>query len=99
MKSETDYQAELITRLERDLPGCFVLKNDAKDRQGIPDLLVLLGPRWIMLEVKKHRDADLRPNQAFYIEHFADMGFAAFIYPENERDVIDAIQSTFGIRR
>jgi hypothetical protein len=99
MKSETAYQADLITRLERDLPGCFVLKNDAKDRQGIPDLLVIYGPYWAMLEVKKHRDANLRPNQAFYIEYFSEIGFAAFVYPENEEEVINALQSTFGIRR
>lgn len=96
-KAETVYQAGLITRIERRLPGCFITTNDPRVWQGIPDLLVLYGPYWAMLEVKAAWDSDQRPNQAIYVDQFNAMSFAAFIYPENEEEVLDALQCTFGV--
>lgn len=96
---ESAYQAQVIARLELELPGCIVIKNDPAYIQGIPDLLVLIGDCWLMLEVKVSRHAPNRPNQAYYVDRLDDMSFAAFIYPENENEVFDAIQLTFGTHR
>ncbi len=52
-----------------------------------------------MLEVKAFEDAPEQPNQAYYIEMFNDMSFAAFIYPENETEVLDELQQAFKSRR
>lgn len=91
---ETSYQAELAERIETSiLPGSFVLWNDPKRIQGIPDLLVLYGPYWAMLEVKISATAPERPNQRHYIENvFGQMSFSAFIYPEIEEGVLYALQ-------
>lgn len=89
---ESQFQRELIKRLEQEFPGCMVLKNDAQLRQGIPDLLILYRRRWAALEVKPHRDAPHQPNQEWYVEHMDDMSYAATIFPENEEDILNALQ-------
>lgn len=90
--TENEYQRRLIGKLERLFPGCLVVKNDSGYRQGIPDLAIFLGKKWAFLEVKASATARERPNQRFYIERLSQMGFAAFIYPENEAEVLSALQ-------
>lgn len=96
---ENAYQARLIKKLKRMFPGCFVLKNDTDYYQGIPDLLVLYQTKWAMLEVKKSRSSSNQPNQEYYIDLFGEMSFSAFIYPENEEEILDALQRAFSVRR
>lgn len=96
---ERSYQTGLIQRISRCLPGCVILKNDTDYIQGIPDLLVLYQDRWAMLEVKASEDSPIRPNQEHYIEKFNGMSFAAFVYPENEEAVLNALQYTFSAPR
>lgn len=92
---ESVYQARLIEKLNRLFPGCVILKNDSGYLQGIPDLLVLFGDRWAMLEVKATEFSLTQPNQSYYIDKLDQMSFAAFVYPENERDVLNALQESF----
>jgi hypothetical protein len=93
--TETQYQRKLIKKIERILPGCLVLKNDPAQRQGILDLTVIYLDRWAMLEVKISRTADIQPNQQYYVEMLDEWSFAAFIYPENEREVLRELQLAF----
>lgn len=92
---ESKYRLDLEKKLKRMFPGCIVHKGDPRDIQGIPDLIVFHGPCYAMLEVKESATARERPNQRYYIEQFAEMSFAAFIYPENEEEVLDALQHAF----
>lgn len=96
--TENAYQAKLIRKLKRTFPGCEVLKNDPQYRQGILDLTLFYGPFWAMLEVKQSATAAERPNQSYYVEHMNSMSFAAFIYPENEEEVLTALQEAFASR-
>ena len=96
---ENEYQAKLIKKLYRLFPGCQVLKNDADYQQGIPDLLILFNDMWAVLEPKAYEDAPHQPNQDYFIEKFNDMSFGAFIYPENEDEVLNDLQSAFGLTR
>lgn len=89
---ESKYQRLLIAKIERLLPGCVVIVNDPQRRQGMLDLLILHGPFWAALEVKTSMRAPHRPNQDYYVDEFNRMSFAAFIYPENEEDVLNALQ-------
>jgi hypothetical protein len=95
---ENRYQAGLIKRLKARFPGCRVLKNDPNYLQGILDLTLFYGPTWAMLEVKASATAAERPNQAYYVEQMNDMSFAAFIYPENEEEVLVALEEAFASR-
>lgn len=96
---ESTYQSYLIGQLRDIFPGCVVLKNDSDYLQGIPDLLVLWHTRWAMLEVKPRRNAPEQPNQSYYVDLLDGMSFAAFIYPENEEEVLRELQQTFRSRR
>lgn len=96
---ENTYQARLIKRLYKRFPGCIVLKNDSDYLQGIPDLLILYEDKWAALEVKAAPDAPNQPNQEYYVCEMDGMSFAAFIYPDIEKEVLDALQLTFRPRR
>jgi len=94
--TENRYQAHIIRRLYKMLPSnTIVIKTDPSYNQGFPDLLILCGPYWAALEVKANRGARSRPNQPYYIETLNAMSFAAFIYPENEEEVLNALQQAF----
>ncbi|MET0786941.1 MAG: hypothetical protein ABWY25_09560 [Paenisporosarcina sp.] len=94
--NESQYQTKLIKKIHDLLPGCYVLKNDPRFAQGIPDILILFNDKWAMLEIKMSGDASVQPNQEYYVELFAEMSFASFINPENEEDVLYALQHALG---
>lgn len=97
---ESKFQAQLIKKLKAALPGSIILKNDPNYIQGIPDLTVFYKDRWAMLECKKEANASHRPNQDYYVQHInSEMSFAAFVYPENEEEIINALQQSFGLVR
>lgn len=96
---ERDYQAKLIRILKREYPGIIVLKNDPNYLQGVPDLLLLYNNKWAALEVKLHAKAGVRPNQRYYVDKMNEMSFSAFIYPENEDEVLNALQRSFRTAR
>lgn len=91
---ENEYQARLIKKLKAIFPGIEILKNDEGYKQGIPDLLLLYKGRWAGLEVKRSKSAPYRPNQEYYVNKWNEMSYAAFIYPENEADILDELQQT-----
>lgn len=96
---ESGYQARLIKKLRRMFPGCIVLKNDSGYLQGIPDLIILFEDQWAMLEVKRSANEPMRPNQEYYVDLLDRMSFAAFIHPDNEREVLRALHQAFRSRR
>lgn len=98
---ESVYQAGLIKRIKKRFPGAIVLKNDSSYKQGIPDLLILWKKKWGALECKKSASEHHQPNQDYYVEKMNKMSFASFIFPENEQEVLDAMEQSFqrGSRR
>ncbi|MBP5594982.1 MAG: hypothetical protein J6Y02_06345 [Pseudobutyrivibrio sp.] len=96
---ENVYQRKLIKKIKEMIPGCIVMKNDPNYIQGIPDLTILHGKRWATLEVKKSEKAEKQTNQPEYVERMNKMSFSSFIYPENEKEVLDALQQSLQPRR
>lgn len=94
---ESQYQARLIKRLRELFPGCFILKNDPSYMQGVPDIILLYGTRWAMLEIKIGNRAPVQPNQEYYLHLLDKMSYASFISPDNEEDVLYDLQLTFGL--
>lgn len=92
---ENKYQAGLIKRLTARFSHCMILKNDSGYLQGVPDLIVLCDERWAMLEVKASAKSSYRPNQEYYVEKLDHMGFARFVYPENEAAVLNELDTYF----
>jgi hypothetical protein len=90
--TESQYQAKLIKKLNKRFPGCLILRGDAFRDQGILDLFILHNRRWASLEVKASRSAATRPNQDHFVKRLGEMSFATYIYPENEKEVLDALE-------
>lgn len=96
---EKDYQGKLIKKLNKMFPGCEIEVRDPRRTQGMPDLTIFYNDRWAMLEVKTSATAPTQPNQPYHVERFNRMSFAAFIYPENEEQVLNELQRSFGSSR
>lgn len=98
---ENLYKRALAKVIEERFPGCIILKNDEQLIQGIPDMTILWGYCYAVLEVKRSLDAPFRPNQEYYLEYIVETmgGIAYAICPENEEEVLDAIQHAFEARR
>jgi hypothetical protein len=95
-KLENEYKRQLKKRIEDRFPDCLVLKNDEQMLQGVPDMTVLWGPYYAVLEVKRSANAPFRPNQEHYLQFVQDMGGIAFcIHPENEEEVLNALEQSF----
>ncbi|MET0786724.1 MAG: hypothetical protein ABWY25_08475 [Paenisporosarcina sp.] len=99
MLSESGFQFKLIKRLQHMFPDCFIIRTGASDNQGVPDILILWGDRWAMLECKKSASSRIRPNQQYFVDMFNGMSFAAFIWPEIEEEVLYALQQSFDFNR
>ena len=93
--TENQYQAKLIKRLRQMFPGIEILKQDPTYQQGILDLILLYRDKWASLEVKRSADASVQPNQDHFVNRLNQMSFAAYIYPENEEEVLNALQQAF----
>jgi len=97
---ERNFQAGLIKELKNMFPGCIILKNDAEYMQGFPDLTILFGEHWAVLECKRsikevEDDRYHEPNQDYYISKADEMSFASFICPENKKEVLHELQQAF----
>ena len=93
--NERDFQKKTMQKIRELLPGCITMKNDSSYIQGIPDFIILYNDKWACLEFKKSEHAIHRPNQDYYVNKMDDMSFAAFIYPENEEEIINATLDYF----
>lgn len=94
---ESTFQRNLIKEIKSKLPGCMVMKNDANYIQGIPDLAVMYGGKWAMLECKDEDTASRRPNQDYYVAKANSFSFARFISPDNKEEVLNELYAFFGV--
>ncbi len=93
---ESQFQHALINKIKSRFPGCLVMKNDANYMQGIPDLLVLYRDRWAALECKRSATEHHQPNQDYFVDKMNSMSCAMFVFPENEKEVLDVLEQAFG---
>lgn len=94
MARESDFQGKLIKKIKKIFPDCIVMKNDPNYIQGIPDLLILNGDKWAALECKKDEKASHRPNQEYYVDKMNGMSYARFIFPENEKEILNELEQS-----
>lgn len=90
---ESGFQDKLRDEIKKMFPGCMIFKMD--QFQGIPDLLVLYNDKWFSLENKKSANAEVQPNQPYYVKKMNEMSFSRFIYPENKEEVLNELRETF----
>ena len=92
---EREFQRQLISEIKNRFPGCIVLKNDPTYIQGVPDLTVFWKDKWATLEVKRDKNADIQPNQVYFVKKMNEMSFSRFISPENKEDILNELQQAF----
>lgn len=95
---ESEYQGLLMKKIAHEiLPGSLVIRNNPNFLQGVPDLTVFHRDKFAFLEVKASAKSKERPNQRYYVERWQKFGaFSEFIYPENEEEVLRALQHALG---
>lgn len=100
---ESQYKPQLMTRITIRLSRFGEVRfqhNDpnAPASQGIPDLTVFVGPVWMLLETKRSEKSKKRPNQDYWIEYWSGTTFCSVIFPENEEEVLDAMERSLEAR-
>lgn len=97
MAIESGFQGRLREKIKALLPDCIVMKTDATNHQGIPDLCIMCRGRCAFIECKGSRTAAHRPNQDTWVDWLSSQGFfAAFAYPENANEILMDLQRYFG---
>lgn len=96
-KLEKDFQANLIKELKIIFPDAIIFKNE--NTQGLPDITILEGDKWALLECKRSENSIHRPNQDYYVEKANKMSFSRFIFPENKEEVLDGLKQAFRAER
>lgn len=94
-KLESKFQRDLIEEIRGLFKDAIVMKLDSAYRQGIPDLLVLVGNKWATLECKKTKNAHHQPNQDWYVSQMSHMSFSRFVFPENKEEVLRDLRAFF----
>ncbi len=89
---ERDFQRKLIKDIKARFEGALVLKTDANQIQGFPDLLILYNNKWAALECKASDSAHRQPNQEYYVKNLDGMSFARFITPSNKEEVLNDLE-------
>ena len=93
---ESQFSTKFFAELREMFPGIMILKNDASYIPGIPDTLLLYNNKWAALEFKRSKKAAKKPNQEYYINYMNNMSYAAFVYPENSREVMNELCKALG---
>lgn len=94
---ERDFQREVINEIRRTIPDVMVLKNDPTYLQGVPDLLILYRDKWAALECKISFISHIQPNQQYYVNRMSEMSYAAFIYPENKKEILEEMYTALEV--
>lgn len=94
-KLESKFQRDLIEEIRGMFKDAIVMKLDSAYRQGVPDLLVLVGDKWATLECKKTKDSHHQPNQDWYVCQMNRMSFSRFVFPENKEEVLRELRAFF----
>lgn len=95
-KLETAFALDLKNEIKDRYPGCYILKQNPNELQGVPDLIVLYKDKWAAIETKREPNSDKRVNQEWHINRMNEMSFATFANQRNRDEVLNGIQETFG---
>lgn len=98
-KLESKFQKDFLDEAKRRYPGCIALKNDSGYIQGFPDWTLLYKDKWAVLEMKKERGASKQPNQEYYVDMLNSMSFSRFVFPENQEEVFEDLDTFFKRKR
>ena len=91
MNAETKFQKDVKDAITEKFPDSYILKQNNCGIQGMPDLFIINGNKWVALECKDSKSAKHQPNQDYYVNKLNDMSYASFIFPENKEEVLNEV--------
>lgn len=96
---ESKFKKKFKEKLLEIRPNVEIFEPDPSRRRSAPDMMIFDGVNgdkedqvWAALEFKRAKDADCRPNQPHNVERLNRKGYATFVYPENEQEVLYALE-------
>jgi len=100
VRLESNFKSRVVKEIRNEvLPGCILTTGNSASVQGIPDVFIVYYDKWAMLEFKRAPDSIHQPNQDYYVDMLNGWSFAAFIFPENEEEVLRDLQHSLRPRR
>lgn len=96
MKKESDFKNKLYKEIRKRFPGTEVIPNDAGYIQGFPDATVYFpNGRYFLLEGKRTSTSAKQPNQDYYVNGSPLSKNAMFVYPENEKEILEELERRY----
>lgn len=92
---ESKFKKQFVSKLRDILPFVEFFEPDPERTRSAPDMLVVGRRTWAALEFKRSKDATHRANQDRNIERLNKLGYATFVYPENEMEVLNDLEELF----
>lgn len=94
---ESKFKIAFKQRLIARLPHTYLsfIENTRPNKRSEPDLFILGRGVWAALEFKKSKNASKQPNQEYHISRLNEIGYASFVYPENQEEVLDDLEKLF----
>lgn len=92
MQAETLFGTKVDKQLKR-LDNCWFCNIQQVAIRGIPDRLGCINGKFFALELKKSKSAKRAKLQQYVVQKINDAGgFAAFVYPENYKEVMEELR-------
>ena len=96
--SEATFRTKWLNKFKKLSPDIFIEFADPKRKNGIPDVIIFYKKKYARLETKRSKNASKRLHQQYYIDYFNSQGiYAAFLTPENQEEVYNALRRYFKI--
>jgi hypothetical protein len=92
MVLESVFKTRFKRTLKREFPGCLVITTDPSNDRSLPDTIFLYQGFWAGLEFKASETSSVRPNQLYKVDNMNSMSFGRFVFPENEREVLNELK-------
>lgn len=93
---ESKFQSKLVEELRSTFPGIDVAKTDSSSVQGLADLILLYGDKFVILECKRSEHEKHQPNQDYYVNKYRNAGTpSCFVFPENKDETIERLKAYF----
>lgn len=92
---ESKFKKQFQSKLEERTKGIDLDFFNWQGSRSRPDMIILGTNVWATLEFKRSKNASAQPNQDYHIDRLAKKGYARFVYPENEEEVLDDLEELF----
>lgn len=93
---ESTFKKNIKDKLLTRFPDIEIFEPDSGKKRSVPDMLIFGPGAWAALEFKRSENSAHQPNQDRRVERLSKKGYAAFIFPENEKEILHELEELFG---